>query len=84
MSLSTLVLAALCCGLLLVSAAPLSTGNEDTADHTHGACFPSLDFVKPLHLPRNNTDWWCDMSTEYAFVGFSYEVTDCEYMAFGC
>lgn len=79
MPLSALAIAAACCVLLLVSAAPLSTGQEDAADHTLGACFPSLDFVKPFRLPKNNTDWWCDMSTEYAFVGFSYEVTDCEY-----
>ena len=42
------------------------------------SCFPALDFHKPLVLPQDNTHWWCDPSTEYAFVGFSYEVTACE------
>ena len=41
-------------------------------------CFPALGFVMPPFLPPDNTHWWCDPSTEYAFVGFSYEVTACE------
>ncbi|TFY58114.1 hypothetical protein EVJ58_g6619 [Rhodofomes roseus] len=41
-------------------------------------CFPALGFVMPPVLPPDNTLWWCDPSTEYAFVGFSYEVTACQ------
>ncbi|EIW52391.1 uncharacterized protein TRAVEDRAFT_75371 [Trametes versicolor FP-101664 SS1] len=41
-------------------------------------CFPSLGFVMPDVLPPDNTEWWCDPATEYAFLGFSYEITDCQ------
>lgn len=43
-------------------------------------CFPSLGFVMPDVLPPDNTEWWCDPATEYAFLGFSYEITDCEHI----
>lgn len=45
-----------------------------------GNCFPSLGFEMPSELPPNSefSSWWCDPTTEYAFLGFSYEVTDCE------
>ncbi|KAK0212161.1 glycoside hydrolase superfamily [Desarmillaria ectypa] len=32
----------------------------------------------PATPPSTTNNWWCDMSTEYAFVGFSYEVTACQ------
>ncbi|KAF8345942.1 glycoside hydrolase superfamily [Amanita rubescens] len=32
----------------------------------------------PLLIPRYLEGWWCDPSTEYAFLGFSYEVTACQ------
>ncbi|PBK65487.1 hypothetical protein ARMSODRAFT_891754 [Armillaria solidipes] len=32
----------------------------------------------PATLPSTTNNWWCDMKTEYAFVGFSYEVTACQ------
>ncbi|KAH8108086.1 glycoside hydrolase superfamily [Cristinia sonorae] len=32
----------------------------------------------PSSVPKTLTDWWCDASTEYAFLGFSYEVTACQ------
>jgi len=32
----------------------------------------------PRHIPETMRDWWCDMGSEYAFVGISYEVTNCE------
>ncbi|KAJ6468303.1 glycoside hydrolase superfamily [Mycena sanguinolenta] len=32
----------------------------------------------PSSTPSSLTNWWCDPSTEYGFVGFSYEVTDCQ------
>ncbi|OJT09269.1 hypothetical protein TRAPUB_14266 [Trametes pubescens] len=41
-------------------------------------CFPSLGFSAPASLPVDNSLWWCDPATEYAFVGFSYEVTACQ------
>ena len=41
------------------------------------SCFPALDFRMPRFTPETTADWWCDMSSEYAFVGISYEVTSC-------
>ncbi|TFK54074.1 hypothetical protein OE88DRAFT_1624393 [Heliocybe sulcata] len=32
----------------------------------------------PSAPPEDNTQWWCDPTTEYAFMGFSYEITDCQ------
>ncbi|KAF8333886.1 glycoside hydrolase superfamily [Amanita rubescens] len=31
-------------------------------------------------LPESVKDWWCDQRNEYAFLGFSYEVTACEFL----
>ncbi|KAF5379761.1 hypothetical protein D9615_005744 [Tricholomella constricta] len=41
-------------------------------------CFPALGFTMPSAVPSSLTNWWCSPSTEYAFVGFSYEVTECQ------
>ena len=41
-------------------------------------CFPAIGFKTPSNVPRSLDGWWCDPATEYAFVGFSYEVTACE------
>lgn len=41
-------------------------------------CFPALGFTVPENVPSLLTNWWCNTNTEYAFMGFSYEVTDCE------
>jgi hypothetical protein len=40
-------------------------------------CFPAVGFTMPLLIPLDLEGWWCDPSTEYAFLGFSYEVTAC-------
>ncbi|KAJ6457111.1 glycoside hydrolase superfamily [Mycena vitilis] len=32
----------------------------------------------PSGPPESLTNWWCDRSTEYGFVGFSYEVSACQ------
>jgi len=40
-------------------------------------CFPAIGFKTPAQVPRSIEGWWCDPATEYAFVGFSYEVTAC-------
>ncbi|KAI0305743.1 hypothetical protein B0F90DRAFT_1815321 [Multifurca ochricompacta] len=32
----------------------------------------------PSDVPANTNGWWCDPSGEYAFLGFSYEVTACQ------
>ncbi|KAG6831507.1 hypothetical protein H0H92_009775 [Tricholoma furcatifolium] len=44
-------------------------------------CFPALGFIMPSNVPASLDDWWCDPHTEYAFVGFSYEVTQCQSQA---
>ncbi|PIL34111.1 hypothetical protein GSI_03822 [Ganoderma sinense ZZ0214-1] len=78
---------------LLASAAPLEKGVQPhnfrastpaaRSDATTDAnpapfCFPSLGFIPSSALPSDNTNWWCDPATEYAFLGFSYEVTACQ------
>ncbi|KAF9012436.1 glycoside hydrolase family 17 protein [Cyathus striatus] len=44
------------------------------------SCFPALDFKMPRDTPPSShlENWWCDPDTEYAFLGFSYEVTACQ------
>lgn len=77
----------LCSNILIAYASPgvtYASPSKDnsikrqTAAQPAPFCFPALGFEKPLVLPKNNTHWWCDPTTEYAFVGFSYEVTACK------
>ena len=51
---------------------------SDPSSSTSTSCFPALDFQMPDSVPSSLDNWWCDPSTEYAFMGFSYEVTACE------
>ncbi|KAF8896688.1 glycoside hydrolase family 17 protein [Infundibulicybe gibba] len=32
----------------------------------------------PVSVPPSTKNWWCNPSTEYGFVGFSYEITACQ------
>ncbi|KAJ3978554.1 hypothetical protein F5890DRAFT_1395646, partial [Lentinula detonsa] len=48
------------------------------ASSTENNCFPALGFTMPPTVPSSNSGWWCDMDTEYGFIGFSYEVTACQ------
>jgi len=41
-------------------------------------CFPAIGFGMPATVPTSLDGWWCNSSTEYAFVGFSYEITQCQ------
>lgn len=44
-------------------------------------CFPALGFeMPPMDTPLDDPlkSWWCDAETEYAFLGFSYEVEACQ------
>ncbi|KAF7327377.1 B-(1-6) glucan synthase [Mycena kentingensis (nom. inval.)] len=41
-------------------------------------CFPALGFKMPSAVPTSLTNWWCDPSTEYAWLGFSYEISACQ------
>lgn len=44
------------------------------------SCFPALGFKMPSEVPANTNGWWCDPSDEYAFMGFSYEITSCQWL----
>ena len=50
---------------------------RDEIARTSGDCFPALGFTMPPHVPTTLDGWWCPYDVEYAFVGFSYEVTEC-------
>ncbi|KAN0090826.1 glycoside hydrolase family 17 protein [Tylopilus felleus] len=32
----------------------------------------------PSRVPNSLDNWWCPMDTEYAFMGFSYDITPCQ------
>jgi hypothetical protein len=57
-------------------------GVNESAPVLHPNCFPALGFKKPSNVPSSVEGWWCDPATEYAFVGFSYEVSECEFVLF--
>ncbi|KAK7472756.1 hypothetical protein VKT23_000866 [Stygiomarasmius scandens] len=48
--------------------------------HPRADCFPALGFQPPPFTPPDSwlDHWWCDPNEEFAFVGFSYEVTACQ------
>lgn len=57
---------------------------SESLQHVHPApvssnlsCFPALGFTMPSLVPDSTDGWWCEPASEYAFVGFSYEVTAC-------
>ena len=52
-------------------------GSDTTASNTTRLKFPDLGFTMPSLVPSSIEDWWTK-EREYAFLGFSYEVTACE------
>lgn len=54
-----------------------STSSTNSSSNSNSNCFPALGFKMPATVPSTTDNWWCDPSTEYAFLGFSYEVTAC-------
>jgi hypothetical protein len=52
--------------------------NRATQANAPPNCFPAVGFKMPGSIPSSLNNWWCDYSTEYAFMGFSYEITACE------
>lgn len=54
-----------------------SGGTELSAFVDPPNCFPALGFKMPASVPSSLTNWWCNPAKEYAFLGFSYEVTAC-------
>lgn len=53
--------------------------DASVVDGASSNCFPAIGFTMPETTPASLANWWCDYDTEYAFVGFSYEVTACEF-----
>jgi hypothetical protein len=43
-------------------------------------CFPAVGFKMPNATPTSLTNWWCNNDTEYAFVGFSYDISLCDFL----
>ncbi|EIW82653.1 glycoside hydrolase family 17 protein [Coniophora puteana RWD-64-598 SS2] len=58
--------------------APAPNASSYNPDSAIGNCFPALGFRPPVNVPSSLDNWWCDDTTEYAFMGFSYEVTACQ------
>ena len=64
-----------------------ATSPQDIPDGGEGTpqpsanCFPALGFKMPGEVPEDESSWWCDPASEYAFLGFGYEVTACERIA---
>ena len=46
------------------------------------SCFPAYGFQMPSEVPDNMDRWWCNPADEYAFLGFSYEISPCEFLTF--
>lgn len=60
-------------------------GNAGTTGGQPPNCFPAIGFQMPASVDdidaaaqSSMANWWCDYKTEYAFMGFSYEVTACQ------
>ena len=51
---------------------------KETSSGASSGCFPALGFKTPSNVPDSLDGWWCDDKTEYAFLGFSYEVSACK------
>lgn len=63
------------------STGKLIVGPEALYPVAHTSCYPAIGFQPPdeKDLPYDTSDWWCPADEEYAFVGFSYEVTACTF-----
>jgi len=60
------------------SAANTTSTTSSSSSSSSSDCFPSSGFKMPDSVPSSLENWWCDPSTEYAFIGFSYEITACQ------
>lgn len=59
---------------------PTSPTPHSTSNSTSNSTlrFPDLGFKMPATVPSSLDGWWANQSTEYAFMGFSYEITACQ------
>jgi exo-beta-1,3-glucanase (GH17 family) len=58
---------------------PVSTSNASS--NKSSSCFPAIDFKMPSSVPKSLDGWWCSKYDEYAFLGFSYEISACQSQA---
>ena len=42
-------------------------------------CFPAVGFNTSSDVPASTDGWWCNPADEFGFLGFSYEITTCEF-----
>ncbi|KAF7967468.1 hypothetical protein HWV62_34111 [Athelia sp. TMB] len=50
----------------------------DPEEPQASSCFPGLGFKMPSSTPKSLNNWWCNATSEYAFLGFSYEISACQ------
>ena len=63
--------------LALVGTVPTNATPLTININSNVNCFPGLGFTMPSKIPSSLDNWWCPYDQEYAFVGFSYEITAC-------
>lgn len=63
----------------LVALAKSVPTHHNSTLSTAASCFPSVGFNMPSDVPDSLDGWWCNMADEYAFIGFSYEISNCKY-----
>lgn len=59
---------------------PVSTSTPST-NNSSSSCFPGIGFKMPSKVPNSLDNWWCSKQDEYAFMGFSYEISACQSQA---
>lgn len=52
---------------------------KDDPSKSNSNCFPAVGFKMPDAKPTSLTGWWCDLNVEYAFLGFSYDTSPCDF-----
>ena len=58
---------------------PTNKTSGSVVNSGHG-CFPAVGFKMPEATPTSLTNWWCNADTEYAFVGFGYDISPCDFL----
>jgi len=58
---------------------PNANTSDTSAPKIFNTCYPNAQAVIPTAVatPDSLKAWWCDPSTEYAFLGFSYSLENC-------
>jgi hypothetical protein len=57
-----------------------TSSSESVVNGVPPCCFPAVGFEMPNTTPTSLTNWWCNTDTEYAFVGFSYDISLCDFL----